>query len=266
MTTTGENWWNASTVNWLVNSDHDPDNYAVLMFDDFYNITKAEVKMDVMMSNQHAYFYVSQYNDTDWTLIWDGTGMQAFDWHGDSQNLDFIRYAKITTTGFSTSTIHIDAVRLTGIVGESGNIVYPDHVEYSIGVVNASHTLDNNETYATMDFDAVIIWDFGSIIENVTAIRWELIHIVTGGSFKLDASIDYVIWNVVSQHQESQTLPAPPTTRNDSTRYDSEIHGRFRYLKMLAINLVLNDWFMDYICVIVQPPAITYELIPIESL
>ncbi|MBA7493375.1 hypothetical protein ES702_03933 [subsurface metagenome] len=139
------------------------------------------------------------------------------------------------------------------------NIIYPDHVESDYGVTNSSDTLDNDDVYATCNFDALITWDFGGGFSgNVTAIRWELVYPTTAGLWRLEGSEDKSSWEIIAQMGASK-VGSPPTNLNDSTRYDGKIFTPFRYLRLFAIKSVLNDYFIDYICYIVEPPTINYS-------
>ena len=92
-----------------------------------------------ILSNQHAYFYVSQYSDSDWILIWDDIGNLGLDWYGDNVTLNYIRYAKIRCTGTPNNHIKIDTDRLKGTLSagsppdeeedEDGGFVLPPFVD-----------------------------------------------------------------------------------------------------------------------------------------
>jgi hypothetical protein len=142
----------------------------------------------------------------------------------------------------------------------TANIVYPDHIESSNGVTNATHSLADNETWAEFDGNGWAIYDFASEIANVTAIRWE---IAAGGVviFRIEGSNDMLSWDTLVQMEQTYVGTVPPTHEtNSSTRYDSEVHGRYRYFRLRQVKpvIIANDFWVDYICLIVTPPSISY--------
>lgn len=141
------------------------------------------------------------------------------------------------------------------------NLVYPDHVESAFHVTNATDTLDDDNVYAELEFDGVIVWDFGGAsFGNVTAIRWELAHQVTGGLWRLEGNDDLGAspdWEIIAQMTASE-ISAPPISKNDSTRYDGIVFTPYRYLKISAVSSVLNEYWIDYICYVISPPDINY--------
>ena len=141
---------------------------------------------------------------------------------------------------------------------EGENEAYPDHIESSSLVTNATHTLLNNGTYAEIDPSGWIVWDFGSGVgENVTRINWDLVYVTSGGMFRIEGSTDAIHWDIVAQ--PLGTYGFPPVNNYKWSRYDSETHTQYRYYRVTAIYAVSNDWYVDSFWLTLQPPAIIYD-------
>lgn len=142
-------------------------------------------------------------------------------------------------------------------VGPTGPVYwYPDHVESSSGGTNTTHTLLNNQTYGEFTSSGWIIWDYNQSVANVTRITWDITHPISHSLFRLDSSSDLLSWETIIQLQGK--VGYPPTIGEHWSRYDSEISGRFRYLRLTTLGGVTSDYSVDSVWLTVQPPAINY--------
>lgn len=137
------------------------------------------------------------------------------------------------------------------------NSVYPDHVEDSYLVTNATDTLLNDGVYAEIGTGGWLIWDYNESVANITRINWDIVHNRDGGMWRIEGSNDASTWVILAQMERCSDSVPSPTIKN--TRYDSETHARYRYIRLTAIKGVSEDWYLDCVWLNVQPPAIIYE-------
>jgi hypothetical protein len=187
------------------------------------------------------------------------------DQYADSQN--YVGGANFMGCGLGTgeilegqiSNIDVDFYLVAWTEEVVTTIVYPTAIHSSSGVTNATHSMANNNTWALFLNNGWCIYDFGSAIINVTAIIWEL----GGGDqgvYRIEASNDLISWDTLVQPRRtfSGAVP-PPSDTNGSSRYDSEVHGRYRYFRLREMYPNFNSFSVDYIALAIQPPAISYS-------
>jgi len=136
------------------------------------------------------------------------------------------------------------------------DFVYPDHVDDEYKVTNSTYTMDDDGDYTYFNStNAWIIWDFAEEVANVTELRWELAYTGTGQGWKIEASSDKASWDILVQCEQTD-YSMPPLTKNSSSRYDSEVHKRYRYLKLTHLKGVAGWWWMDFICFYTGDPIV----------
>jgi len=214
--------WTYSTDTFSEYSD--PNNLSYLhtssCFSESVNSTATKLSFYCYFTKDWGYGF---HNLTSSTIVFDEDGN-----NGTNSEVDFIRF--------------------------QSHVVFPIAIQSSSGVTNATHSLLDNSTYAHADGeDDYIVFDFGEELVNVTQIWWELSCTVTGNNWGIFGSNDLLTWTTLAY--TGQTYMGLPDDDYEYTKYDSEVHTRFRYLNFSQV-YGINMWDLDFIAQVQCDPII----------